>query len=132
MRAARPLAHQSGRDSVGGGAPRQPFDDGEREIDGRPRPLAGDHGAVGDHARIGSGAVVVKPVPADSTAVGVPARVVRGPGVQPEPSAQLNHQRLPDPVAEACRLLEERIRALEERLAALGPADGDTTAAKDV
>ncbi|NLG27597.1 MAG: serine O-acetyltransferase [Chloroflexi bacterium] len=86
---------------------------------------------IGDNARIGSGAVVVKPVPADSTAVGVPARVVRGPGVQPEPSAQLNHQRLPDPVAEACRLLEERIRALEERLAARGPADGGTTDAKD-
>ena len=71
---------------------------------------------IGDNARIGSGAVVVKPVPADSTAVGVPARVVRGPGVQPEASAQLNHQRLPDPVAETCRALEDRMRLLEEQL----------------
>jgi len=74
---------------------------------------------VGNNARIGSGAVVVKPVPADSTAVGVPARVVRGPGVQAEPSGQLNHQRMPDPVAEVCRTLDERVRMLEERVAAL-------------
>ena len=74
---------------------------------------------VGDRARIGSGAVVVKPVPADSTAVGVPARVVRGPSVQPAPNVQLNHQRLPDPVAEVCKTLDERIRALEKQLAML-------------
>ncbi len=35
--------------------------------------------AVGDHARIGSNAVVVKPVPAGATAVGNPARIVEHP-----------------------------------------------------
>lgn len=34
---------------------------------------------VGDHARIGSNAVVVKPVPAGATAVGNPARIVEHP-----------------------------------------------------
>lgn len=35
---------------------------------------------VGDDCRIGANAVVIADVPAGSTAVGVPARVVRGPG----------------------------------------------------
>jgi serine O-acetyltransferase len=74
---------------------------------------------VGDNARIGSGAVVVKPVPADSTAVGVPAHEVRGPHVQRTPQESLQHGRLPDPVAEAYRRLDQRIDELESRLAAL-------------
>lgn len=68
---------------------------------------------IGDYARIGSGAVVVRPVPADSTAVGVPARVVRGPHVEPSPQVELDHGRLPDPIAETCRQLSGRIEILE-------------------
>lgn len=71
---------------------------------------------VGDRARIGSGAVVIRPVPADSTAVGIPARVVRGPEVETSPDAALQHDRLPDPVAEVCRHLGERIDALERQM----------------
>lgn len=71
---------------------------------------------IGDRARIGSGAVVIRPVPPDSTAVGVPARVVRGPHVESTPDAALQHDRLPDPVAEACRLLGERLDALEREV----------------
>ncbi|TEU15862.1 MAG: serine O-acetyltransferase, partial [Anaerolineales bacterium] len=59
--------------------------------------------SVGDNARIGSGAVVIKPVPADSTAVGVPARVVRGPLVERAPMGTLQHGQLPDPVMAAFR-----------------------------
>jgi len=36
-----------------------------------------DAACVGDHCVIGAGAVVTKPIPADSLAVGVPARVIR-------------------------------------------------------
>jgi len=72
--------------------------------------------AIGDNARIGSGAVVVKPVPADSTAVGVPAKVVRGPHVEPTPSVALQHGQLPDPMAEVCRGLDARVRELEHEL----------------
>ncbi len=71
---------------------------------------------IGDCARIGSGAVVIHPVPADSTAVGVPARVVRGPHVERTPDAALQHDRLPDPIAEACRLLGERLERLEREV----------------
>lgn len=35
---------------------------------------------VGDNARIGSNAVVTKPVPAGATAVGIPARIIPAPG----------------------------------------------------
>jgi len=71
---------------------------------------------IGDRSRIGSGAVVIRSVPADSTAVGVPARVVRGPHVEISPDTALQHDRLPDPVAEACRKLSERIDALENQI----------------
>jgi len=74
---------------------------------------------VGDNARIGSGAVVLKSVPPDSTAVGVPARVVRGPHVGPKPSLALQHDRLPDPVAEAFRALEERLKTMEDEVGLL-------------
>jgi serine O-acetyltransferase len=74
---------------------------------------------IGDNARIGSGAVVIKPVPADSTAVGVPAKVVRGPHIQKEPSVVLQHNQLPDPVAEVCRALDDRVRDLEKQIANL-------------
>jgi serine O-acetyltransferase len=77
---------------------------------------------VGENARIGSGAVVIKPVNADSTAVGVPAREVRGPHVRRDPCDELEHGRLPDPVAEAYRQLDDRIRGLENQVTILREA----------
>jgi len=74
---------------------------------------------IGDCARIGSGAVVIKPVPADSTAVGVPARIVRGPHIERTPSLTLQHGQLPDPVAERYAQMDLRVRELEEQVRAL-------------
>jgi len=74
---------------------------------------------IGDNARIGSGAVVLKPVPPDSTAVGVPARVVRGPHIEPKPAVALQHDRMPDPVAEMYRSLDGRLQQLEDELIAI-------------
>ncbi len=71
---------------------------------------------IGDNARIGSGAVVIRSVPADSTAVGVPARVVRGPHLRLRPCETLDHASLPDPIAETCRRLEQRIQELETQV----------------
>ena len=48
--------------------------------------------------------------------MGVPARVVRGPHVVPSPRAELDHGRLPDPIAETCRQLSARIQELDEQL----------------
>jgi len=72
---------------------------------------------IGRCARIGSGAVVVRSVPCDSTAVGIPARVVRGPHLEaPTPRQELDHGQLPDPIYERYRQLEERIAMLECQL----------------
>jgi len=72
---------------------------------------------IGRCARIGSGAVVVRPVPCDSTAVGIPARVVRGPHLEePNPRQELAHGQLPDPIIARYRQLEERIALLECQL----------------
>jgi serine O-acetyltransferase len=77
---------------------------------------------IGNGARIGSGAVVIDSVPEDSTAVGVPARVVRGPHLDPDPCASLAHGELPDPVAEQCRRLSAQIEQLELGLQAITEA----------
>ena len=81
---------------------------------------------VGDYAKIGSGAVVVKPVPPAATVVGVPGRVV--PKAEPTvPKLDLDHGRLPDPVVEALRCLEARIEALEHALAQKGTTGAEGT-----
>jgi serine O-acetyltransferase len=77
---------------------------------------------IGDGARIGSGAVVIDSVPEDSTAVGVPARIVRGPHLEPDPCMSLAHSELPDPVAEQCRRLSAQIQQLELGLQAVTEA----------
>jgi len=75
---------------------------------------------IGDKARVGANSVVVKSVPSGATVVGVPARVV---GELQEPVAELEHGKLPDPIAEAIQVmvadqakLSERISQLEKKL----------------
>jgi serine O-acetyltransferase len=46
--------------------------------------------AIGDYAKIASGSVVLKPVPAHCTAAGVPARLVNCPTC-PEPARSMDH-----------------------------------------
>ncbi|MCB6366045.1 serine O-acetyltransferase [Intestinibacillus massiliensis] len=78
---------------------------------------------VGDNSRIGANAVVLQEVPANSTVVGVKARVVKigGERVSTTPSFDLDQIHMPDPVAqELCQLTrrvyenEQRIRKAEE------------------
>ena len=60
---------------------------------------------VGDNSRIAAGAVVLTEIPPNSTAVGVPARVVRVNGERPDLLDQIHYG---DPVAqELCRLHNE-------------------------
>ena len=76
---------------------------------------------IGDGARIGSGSVVVKPVPTGATVVGVPGRIVES--ITPErEDLDFEHGNLPDPLSDIMKMLlqlhnkiEERVRRLEER-----------------
>jgi serine O-acetyltransferase len=80
---------------------------------------------VGDNVKIGAGSVVTKPVPNDSTVVGVPGRVVvhhgipiRKVGLHPNPLPEQNprEEELPDPIQEMLRCLMERVNHLELKL----------------
>jgi serine O-acetyltransferase len=84
---------------------------------------------IGDGARIGSGSVVIKSVPAGATVVGVPGRVT---GDGTAETLALEHGRLPDPVAEAIRLVLKEQDKLEERLRRLEIASGVTIPADEL
>lgn len=76
---------------------------------------------IGDDARIGSGSVVVKSVPPEATVVGIPGRIVKD---HREPFLELEHGKLPDPIAEAIRLVLKEQDKLEERLRRLESSSG--------
>ncbi len=71
---------------------------------------------VGANSRIGAGAVVLQEIPPNSTAVGVPARVVRLNGQKVDP---LCHDQLPDPIGRCIAEFREQIAELEMRIARL-------------
>ena len=67
---------------------------------------------VGDNSRIAAGAVVLTEIPPNSTAVGVPARIVRINGERPDLLDQIHYG---DPVAqELCRLHNELTQLRKE------------------
>jgi len=89
---------------------------------------------IGDGARIGSGSVVVKSVPTGATVVGIPGRVMERKKRLVKPLIDLEHGKLPDPVAEAVNILvkrigelENRTKELEARLAREGITPGETS-----
>lgn len=68
---------------------------------------------VGDNSRIAAGAVVLSEIPPNSTAVGVPARVVKVNGVRSETLDQIH---VSDPVALALCNMEHKINMLEKEI----------------
>jgi serine O-acetyltransferase len=90
---------------------------------------------IGEGAKVGAGAIVIKDVPANSTVVGNPGRPVIVDGQRVDRDIHhpdIEHTRLPDPVAEAMACLVRRVAELERDIADLkagrapaAKADGD-------
>ena len=70
---------------------------------------------VGDNARVAAGSVVLSEVPPNSTAVGVPAQVVKIAG---RPGENVDQVHISDPVETEIEYLQGRIKELENALAA--------------
>ena len=72
---------------------------------------------IGDNSKIAAGAVVLKEIPPNATAVGVPAQVVKLDGVRITPDLDQIH--MPDPVGMEFTALQKQLEALTERVGRL-------------
>lgn len=68
---------------------------------------------IGEYSKIGTGAVVLKDVPPKSTCVGVPGRIVKS--KRPH-EVDLDHNKLPDPVAEVIESILEHQRMIDKEI----------------
>lgn len=68
---------------------------------------------VGDNSRIAANAVVLSEVPADSTAVGIPAKIVRIAGQKVNFAGEVDQIHVSDPTAEEIAQIRRRLDRLE-------------------
>jgi len=85
---------------------------------------------VGDHSKIGAGAIVLRDVPPNCTVVGNPGRIVKK--KTPQSEVDLDQVNLPDPMLERMEAMYQRLTHLErclarhaERLGCGTPDEGD-------
>lgn len=72
---------------------------------------------VSDGSKVAANAVVLKEIPENSTAVGIPARVVKKDGARvPAPGADLDQVHIPDPVKDEIAKLEQKLAAMQAEL----------------
>jgi serine O-acetyltransferase len=70
---------------------------------------------IGDNVKIGANSVVLKNVPANSTVIGVPARVIKSRGER-LPDATMDQVDLPDPISERLIALEQELIELRKKV----------------
>jgi serine O-acetyltransferase len=78
---------------------------------------------VGDNSRIGANAVVLNEVPANSTVVGIKARIVKRDGVRVD---KLDHANIPDPIIDMFRQLQQQVEELKKEVEAMKQTNGGT------
>ena len=69
---------------------------------------------IGDNVKIGANSVVLKSVPPNSTAIGVPARIIKTEGER-MPDATMDHTNMPDPIADRFAVLEQELIDLRKK-----------------
>lgn len=77
---------------------------------------------IGNGAKVGAASLVIKDVPSNSIAVGVPARI--GVGYSAKELQDFGHNRLPDPIADVFKFIGRQIETIEERLSAVEQMEG--------
>jgi serine O-acetyltransferase len=77
---------------------------------------------VGDHVRVGSNSVVIRDVPAGSTVVGVPARIVERKEIRD--MVDFEHGNLPDPMDDILKIMLRLEHELEKRVEKLEKEHG--------
>ena len=79
---------------------------------------------IGDGAKVGSGSVVIEPVPPEATVVGVPGRITQINGKRLGKSSHdvLDHAYLPDPIVQTLKCLVDRVELLEDQVRDLTPS----------
>jgi len=70
---------------------------------------------VGENSKVGAGAVVVDHVPANSTVVGIPGRIVSQDGIRVCPADLSRREPLPYPLEEDLLALTKRVEELENQ-----------------
>jgi len=70
---------------------------------------------IGDNVQVGANAVVIRNVPANSTVVGIPGRIVKVEGKKIS-GISLDHTSLPDPIAQSLDRLQAEIDHIEREI----------------
>src|SRR5437660_11022083 len=78
---------------------------------------------IGDNVKIGANSVVLKSVPANSTVIGVPGRIIKGEGEERLPEATMDHTNIPDPIAERFEALERELIERRKHLDSQNPPE---------
>ena len=75
---------------------------------------------VGDNSRIAANSVVLSEIPPDSTAVGIPARVVKRRGQKMDFATEVDQVSISDPVAEELAAIRRALCDINTRLQSMG------------
>jgi serine O-acetyltransferase len=77
---------------------------------------------IGDNVKIGANSVVLKSVPANSTVIGVPGRIIKAEGDR-LPEATMDHTNMPDPIVDRFEALEREIIELRKQVESHNPPE---------